>query len=147
MTRQTTEQLSPIPPIRVVAGAILRDGRVLSAQRPMGTSSTIAGMWELPGGKVDSGETDQQALARELMEELGVQVRVGSFLAEHAIQQATRVIHLLAYQCELLAGEPTALEHAELRWLSPDELRSVPWAAGDQTFLPFIESQLRSLRG
>jgi len=147
MTRQTTEPLSPIPTIRVVAGAILRDGRVLSAQRPIGTASPIAGMWELPGGKVDSGETDQQALARELMEELGVQVRVHSFLAEHSIQQATRNIHLVAYLCELPHGEPVALEHAELRWLGPDELLSVPWAAGDQTFLPFIQSQLRSLRG
>lgn len=147
MTRQTTAPLTPVPTIRVVAGAIMRDGRVLSAQRPLGTSSMIAGMWELPGGKVDAGETDQQALARELMEELGVQARVGAFLAEHPVQQANRVIHLYAYQCELLAGEPTALEHAELRWLGPDELHSVPWAAGDQTFLPFIESRLRSLQG
>jgi 8-oxo-dGTP diphosphatase len=135
-----------LPVIRVVAGAILRDGHVLSARRPLGTQSMIAGLWELPGGKVDPGETDAQALARELFEELGVHTRVGDFIAEKAVEQPARIIHLHAYRCELLAGEPKALEHAELRWLSANDLHSVHWAGGDQTFLPHLECLLRTPR-
>ena len=112
--------------MRVVVGAVLRDedGRVLAALRhsPPG--------WELPGGKVKPGESEPAALARELREELGVTVEVGDRVGpEVPIGQD---LLLRAWTAVVTAGEPTALEHAELRWLAEDELDSVPWLPADR---------------
>jgi 8-oxo-dGTP diphosphatase len=127
-----------VPTIRVVAGAIIRDKKVLAAQRPFGTLSLIAGKWEMPGGKVDPGENDVQALMREMQEELMVDVRVGACLGTTNITQAHRVIRLTTYACELVGGEPVAVEHADLRWVGTMELENMDWASGDRQFLPVV---------
>jgi 8-oxo-dGTP diphosphatase len=136
-----------LPRIRVVAGAILRGRRLLAAQRPAGTSSLIAGKWEMPGGKVDPGETDQQALARELREELAIDVSVGVCIGEAEVVQSNRIIHLITYLCEITHGEPQALEHAELRWLGVGQLESVDWAGGDRQFVPAVRRALSQRTG
>jgi 8-oxo-dGTP diphosphatase len=111
--------------VRVVVGAVLRDGdgRVLAARRasPPG--------WELPGGKVEPGESERAALVRELREELGVAVEVGARVGPDV--PIGRDLLLRAWTAVLTDGEPTALEHAELRWLTPDELHSVAWLPAD----------------
>ena len=115
--------------MRVVVGAVLLDGkgRVLAARRdrPPG--------WELPGGKVEPGESEQAALVRELREELGVAAEVGTRIGPDV--PIGRDLLLRAWTAVLTAGEPTALEHAELRWLEPDELDTVPWLPAD---LPIV---------
>jgi 8-oxo-dGTP diphosphatase len=112
--------------VRVVVGAVLRDGggRVLAARRasPPG--------WELPGGKVEPGESEPAALVRELREELGVAVEVGSRVGPDV--PIGPDLLLRAWTAVLTAGEPTALEHAELRWLAEDELDSVAWLPADR---------------
>jgi 8-oxo-dGTP diphosphatase len=122
------------PTIRVVAGAILRDGLLLAARRPLDSPSLLAGKWELPGGKVDAGESDQQALVRELREELDVLVEIGDWVGEVPMAQQARIIHLNAYLCHLLQGEPRAVEHAELRWLRRGDMETLDWAAADRVF-------------
>ena len=94
-----------------------------------------AGLWELPGGKVEPGEEDHTALRRELREELACDVSVGPLLGEvvHAYPDVT--IHLLAYRCSLTHQTPQALEHAELRWLPHDALGSVDWAPADRELI------------
>ncbi len=129
-----------LPVIRVVAGAIIRDSKLLAAQRPLGTLSLIAGKWEMPGGKIDPGESDKQALVRELQEELMVDVVVGPSLGITRIVQEHRIIELRAYACELQAGEPVAVEHAALRWVDSVELDNLDWASGDRHFLPAVHS-------
>jgi 8-oxo-dGTP diphosphatase len=110
----------------VVVGAVLRDGggRVLAARR-----ATPPG-WEFPGGKVQPGETEPAALARELHEELGVAVEVGERVGPDVPMPGDRVLRV--WTARVTAGEPTPLEHAELRWLAPDELGTVDWLPADR---------------
>lgn len=123
--------------IRVVAGAIIKDGRLLAALRGPGMSQ--AGLWELPGGKVEPGETDGEALARELEEELGVRVVVASCFAEDVHHRATGGgLHLVAMLVTDPPGqrsEPTALEHDAIAWVSFPEVGAVRWADGDRRLI------------
>jgi 8-oxo-dGTP diphosphatase len=122
----------------VVAAAVVRDGRLLAARRT--TPAGAAGRWELPGGKVDAGESAEEALAREIHEELGCTVGVGEWLAGEQPIGTTYVLR--AASCRLVAGEPVpGVDHDEVRWLAAVELDDVDWLEPDRPFL----SQLRAL--
>lgn len=105
----------PKPVIQVVAGALLRGGRVLIAERPPGKH--MAGRWEFPGGKVAQGETEQQALIRELLEETGVGVtRCRHFMRlSHAYED--RTVELSLWLVERFSGEPAGLDGQRLKWV------------------------------
>jgi 8-oxo-dGTP diphosphatase len=118
---------------QVVVGIALIDGdRLLAAQRA--EPPALANFWELPGGKVDPGETDEAALVRECREELGVEVMLGTRvgrdwpIGEHGI--------LRVWLGAVVSGQPQALEHSALRWLRVDELHDVDWLPAD---LPIVE--------
>src|SRR3954469_4628200 len=114
----------------IVAAAIITDGRVLACERS--SPPEVAGRWEFPGGKVEPGESDQQALARECVEELGVRVEVGDRVGPDVPLAHGRAV-LRVFAVRLLGGDqPQALEHRSMRWLAPDELDSVPWLPADQ---------------
>ncbi|WP_030441310.1 (deoxy)nucleoside triphosphate pyrophosphohydrolase [Actinoplanes subtropicus] len=114
----------------IVAAAIITDGRVLACERS--APPEVAGRWEFPGGKVEPGETDQQALARECVEELGVRVEVGARIGPDVSLAHGRAV-LRVFAVRLLDGdEPRALEHAAMRWLSVDELDTVHWLPADK---------------
>lgn len=121
----------------VVGAAILRGSTCLVAQRA--ESMREPGKWEFPGGKVETGETPEEALARELREELGVTVRVGP----HAGQGRAGAIVLDVYFASVLAGEPVAHEHARLAWLSADELETLDWAEADVPIMRSVAARLR----
>lgn len=125
--------------VRVVAGALVRRGRVLVARR--GPDMGLAGRWELPGGKVEPGETDTEALVRELHEELLVEVAVHHRLGESVHGTGPRRIQLIAYRCTLRAGTPQAVEHAEVRWVGPDELDALGWAPADIALLGAVKAE------
>jgi len=113
----------------VACAVIERSGRVLAAQRAPGRSR--AGAWELPGGKIDIGESAEAAIVREIAEELGCTVRVLEALCTrtHAYPDAT--VTLFPLRCEIVAGDPVALEHAAIRWVAVEELASLEWSAAD----------------
>jgi len=114
----------------IVGAAIITDGRVLACERS--APPEVAGRWEFHGGKVEPGETDEQALARECVEELGVRVQVGARIGPDVPLAHGRAV-LRVFAVRLLDGDqPRALEHTAMRWLAADELDSVRWLPADK---------------
>ncbi|MBS4727081.1 NUDIX domain-containing protein [Mycobacterium sp. SM1] len=132
-------------PIQViVAGAVICGSTVLVAQRVR--PPELAGRWELPGGKVGAGETEHAALARELAEELGLDVRdvaVGERLGDDIpLNPATT---LRAYRVGLVSGRPAAREHRALRWVTAAELPDIDWVPADRAWLADLARALTAL--
>ena len=132
----------------VVAAAVLDDltapTRLLAARRR--TPMSLAGRWEFPGGKVDQGETDEQALHREIREELGVTITTGDEVVgpEDGAWLISERYRLRLWPAAVLSGEPQPLvEHDEVRWLGPGEWLSVPWLDAD---VPIVERLMQVLR-
>lgn len=126
--------------IRVLASVIEHGGRFLVGKRPI--HKRHGGLWEFPGGKVESDESDFQAVARELEEELGVRVsEVGSVMYSVADAGSQFVVEFLAVTIE---GEPLCIEHTELAWVTEEELLVLPLAPSD---LQFCRSRRNSIGG
>jgi 8-oxo-dGTP diphosphatase len=118
----------------VVAGAVICGSRLLVAQRDR--PAELAGRWELPGGKVAPGETERDALARELAEELGLQtgdVAVGDRLGDDIAVDGGMTLR--AYRVRLIRGEPRAHDHRALRWITTAELDDLDWVPADRGWL------------
>ncbi|MCA6094124.1 (deoxy)nucleoside triphosphate pyrophosphohydrolase [Streptomyces sp. SCA3-4] len=113
----------------VVGGAVFDRGRLLAARRS--APPELAGRWELPGGKMEAGETPAQALVRELREELGVEAEPLERIEGEWPLKPGYVLQV--WTARLLAGEPRPLEdHDELRWLTPDRIDEVDWLEQDR---------------
>jgi len=124
------------PAILVVAAALYsRDGRILIAQRPPGKH--MAGRWEFPGGKVDPGESEATALARELREELGVEVTSSRPLMRLAHSYNDRNVELSLWLVDSYRGEPQSLDGQSLKWVEPARLAEEDILEADK---PFIEA-------
>lgn len=125
----------------VVVGAAILDGaRLLAARRS--EPPHLAGGWELPGGKVDPGETDEEALLRECREELGVGIRLVARVGGDWPLGTSATLRV--WTAEVVEGVPQPLgDHSELRWLEPGHWNDVAWLAAD---LPVIEAVRRLLR-
>lgn len=104
----------------VTAAVIVRDGLVLLARRPPG--SIMAGKWEFPGGKKEPGETLTECLAREISEELGVSIQVGSKLMSVPFSRTAGPHLLHVYVCRLISGRPRPLGVDRLAWVEPARL-------------------------
>ncbi len=122
----------------VVAGAIVQNGAVLAARRTR--PPELAGQWELPGGKVEPGETDQDALVRELAEELGTTVAVGERIGGDLDIGDNRVLR--CYLAEIISGVPVPTEHDVLQWIGPEELDGLNWLDADWALLPDLRRRL-----
>lgn len=127
--------------IDVVCAVLVREGEVLLCQRPSGKH--LAGCWEFPGGKVEGGETFEDALVREIMEELDCRVSVAETLplVEHAYPEVS--IRLHAFRCTLESGEPEALEHAEVSWFPIAESFSCELAEADRAVWALARPKLK----
>jgi len=115
--------------IEVVGAVLVKDGLVLAAQRSQ--TMSLSGLWEFPGGKIERGESPEQALRRELEEELKCVVEVGEHVETTAHEYDFAVVVLSTYFCTLLSGMPQLVEHSDVAWLRADELTSLPWAPAD----------------
>ncbi len=137
----TRRRKKPIPHHEIVAAVIRRNGRLLlGKRRPEGL---LGGLWELPGGKVEPRETHEAALARELREELGIEVRVGRRLTsvEHAYSHFSITLHV--YACERVRGRFRARYHTELAWASPARLDGYAFPAATVKALRQMEWPIR----
>ena len=119
-------------PIVVVAAVIERDGSFLLTLRPEGTH--LAGHWEFPGGKVHHGETHQEALRREIFEELDAVARVGTLV--HSVTHAypEKTVQLFFYKCDL-DGEAKPMMGQEMRWVAKEALSSLPFPEADRDLI------------
>lgn len=124
----------------MVGAVVVRDGLVLCAKR--GAAGDQPGLWEFPGGKVEPGEEASAALAREISEELGCEIRVGAEITTTTHDYGAAVVRLTTFSCELIRGEPHPHEHEAIAWLDPSQLRNLEWAPAD---VPCVE--LVSRRG
>lgn len=115
--------------IEVVAAVIVRDGKVFAAQRK--DAGEMARRWEFPGGKLEEGESSEDALVREIREELKSTISVDHHLMTVEHQYRTLSLTMHAYLCTLLEGELFLAEHLSSRWLDRDEFFTVPWADAD----------------
>lgn len=125
--------------INVVAAVIMKEGRVFATQRGYGE---FKDGWEFPGGKVEAGESPEEALRREIREELEVEVNVGDLIDTIEYDYPAFHLSMKCYACTIAGGSQHLLEHEAARWLSADQLDSVAWLPADITLIPKIAGLL-----
>ncbi len=131
----TTRRATWIP---VVTGLIQREGKVLVGQRPEG--QTLPGVWEFPGGKIELGESPEEALERELREELGIVADIGPLALAATHRYGLTGIVLLFFRIDFWKGELKPVHHTELKWVRPSELAKLKLPEANTIILPRILS-------
>ena len=125
--------------IRVVAAIIIDNGKVFATQRGYGE---FKDGWEFPGGKIDTGETPEEALVREIKEELDTEVEVQELLDTVEYDYPKFHLSMDCFICKIKSGELVLNEHEAATWLTKDTLCSMNWLAADQGLIPQIEKIL-----
>ncbi len=115
--------------IEVVGAAIIQGNKILAMQR--GEQMTLPGMWEFPGGKIEAGETEQEALIREIKEELNVDITILDYINEASYDYDFGTVILKVYTAKIIAGELSLEEHKDGKWLKADQLLDMDWAPVD----------------
>jgi len=123
---------------QVTAAILEKDGKILIAQRKPGAA--LAGKWEFPGGKLESGETPEACLRRELMEEFGVDTEIGAFICSSKFEYKHLPIELLVYKAVHLSGEFRLNDHARIEWVAPADLPGYDLSSAD---IPVAELLLK----
>ncbi len=126
----------------VTCAVIEKDGRILIARRKSGDQ--MAGKWEFPGGKIEPGETPEQCLKRELLEELGVEIGIDGFICSSTWKYDHATIQLLAFKATLLSGELILHDHAEISWVTPRELGDYDFPEADVPIIRHLTSSVSS---
>jgi 8-oxo-dGTP diphosphatase len=120
--------------IYVVGAVIIENEKILCAQR--GQDKTLPFKWEFPGGKIEKGESPQEALRREINEEMHCEIEIGDQIEHTVYEYDFGIVHLTTFYCKLIKGKPILTEHVSIQWLYRDELISLDWAPAD---IPAIE--------
>lgn len=131
-----------MPTIQVVAAIIIRNGEVFATQRGYGEWK---GWWEFPGGKIEPGECPQEALRREIKEELDADIAVGELLDTVEWDYPTFHLTMHCYVCSLESGSLNLNEHSDAAWLTKETLDSVKWLPADLVLLEKISKKLYSI--
>ena len=123
----------------VVAAMIRQDGKFLIAKRKKGDS--FGGFWEFPGGKVESGETKEKALQREIKEELDVDIETGKLLYSVKCETGGVSLNISLFECKIMRGEPQTIECSEISWAWPDQLKRFEFIPADKKIVQWIEER------
>ena len=121
--------------IQVVGAVIFHDGKLYATQRGYGVWQDY---WEFPGGKIEPGETPEEALVREIREELDIRITVLNYLCSVEYDYPEFHLSMRCFRCRIEEGEPKLLEHEAARWLCKEELDSINWLPADLQILPEI---------
>lgn len=125
-----------------VVSALIWDGdHFLACQRPANKARAL--LWEFVGGKVESGETPQEALTRECMEELGVTVEVGELFMELVHEYPDLTVRLSLYNAKIVEGIPQKLEHHDIRWITVDQIDTLEFCPADVDILRAIKEKFQ----
>ncbi|MBQ8995595.1 MAG: (deoxy)nucleoside triphosphate pyrophosphohydrolase [Oscillospiraceae bacterium] len=127
--------------IPVVAAVLYRDGKIYATQRGYGPQKDG---WEFPGGKVEIGETPEEAIIREIREELGVEIIPLEKLAEVDQDYPNISIHLVCFWSRILEGEPTLTEHEAAKWIGLSELENVEWLPADRMVIEAVRDKMQN---
>lgn len=122
--------------VEVVASVIKKNNLILCTRRP--TSKKFPGYWEFPGGKVEEGETKEEALIREIKEELDVKIKVNSLIAVINYEYHDFLLKMYVYDCILLEEDIVLLEHQEMKWLKKENLDSLNWLPSDLELIKML---------
>lgn len=122
----------------VVAAVIVRDNQVFATQRGYGDYKDG---WEFPGGKIEPGETPEEAVAREIREELELEVAVGRRVADVSYDYPQFHLEMACFLCTIASGTPRLLEHEAARWLAADDIDSVDWLPADVLVVDALKEQ------
>ena len=128
-----------------VVGAVIIDEekRVLIAQRPFSEISYKSYKWEFPGGKIEENETPQDAMKREIWEELGCKIQVIDRIGEICHEYPDFKLEMNLFLCRLEDGSlPVPVEHNQIKWISPEEIGTLDWLEADYKILPIIQKRL-----
>lgn len=125
--------------VRVVAAVIRKDNKIFATQRGYGE---FKDGWEFPGGKIEEGETPEQALAREIKEELDTEIQVGKLIDTIEYDYPKFHLSMDCFWCEIMQGGLELKEHEAARWLSKEELYSVDWLPADVGVVERVEEEL-----
>ena len=125
--------------VRVVAAVIRKDDKIFATQRGYGE---FRDGWEFPGGKIEEGETPEQALAREIKEELDTEIQVGKLIDTIEYDYPKFHLSMDCFWCEIMQGGLELKEHEAARWLSKEELYSVDWLPADVGVVEKIKKEL-----
>ena len=126
--------------VKVVAAVIHKDNKIFATARGYGE---FKGQWEFPGGKIEDGETSQQALVREIQEELDTTITVGELIGTIEYDYPTFHLPMDCFWCEVVDGELKLLEAEDAKWLSKAELYSVQWLPADITIIEEVEKLVK----
>ena len=126
--------------VKVVAAVIHKDNKIFATARGYGE---FKGQWEVPGGKIEDGETSQQALVREIQEELDTTITVGELIGTIEYDYPTFHLSMDCFWCEVVDGELKLLEAEDAKWLSKAELYSVQWLPADITIIEEVEKLVK----
>lgn len=130
--------------IEVVAAIILRDGRIFATQRGYGDWKD---WWEFPGGKIEPGESTEDALKREIREELATEIEVDELLTTVEYDYPKFHITMHCYLCTIISGDLSLLEHEDARWLAIDELDCVKWLPADKDVIEKLSTSFAMQKG
>ena len=125
--------------LNVVAAIIHKDNKILATKRGYGE---FINQWEFPGGKIEENETKEEALIREIKEELNVEIEITNFALDLEYQYPTFYLKMSCYDCIIKSGTPKLLEHNDARWLSRDELDDVNWIPADIAAVDYLKETM-----